>query len=116
MAMARKVFVYRNIRNNLYSVRDCKTGRVIKRMESLCLRDCEFRVGEAGRKRVLASGHKNVHAGVVGYLTKRSIETPFSFVSYNPKRGPTFYDLLTDLPVKKADIVFFLQNGILIYG
>jgi hypothetical protein len=60
---------------------------------------------------VLREGRKNVHAGALGTLVTlgsatRSVapETP---VSYNPRRGPTFYNKVTGEPVMAASSASF---------
>jgi hypothetical protein len=61
-----RVFVYRNLHKKCWSVKDLRTGRVFAHADRITLTECEFRVSEAGRRRVLREGRKNVHAGVVG--------------------------------------------------
>lgn len=62
------VEVYRNLTRNCYSVRSVETGRVQAHVTEFCLHDCEFRVSEAGRQRVLRERRKNVHAVIRGIL------------------------------------------------
>lgn len=66
-----KVFVYCHVRKGCLSIRameGSKKGRVIAHAEKLSMSDVDFRVSEAGRKRVLSEGRKNVHAGAVGHI------------------------------------------------
>jgi len=66
-----RVFVYWNLTKKVLSVKaldGSQAGRVVAHARKLNLRDVEFRVSEAGRKRVVETGHKTVHAGVVGTL------------------------------------------------
>lgn len=71
-----KVFVYKCLggpkaHRGTYSIKALNgplKGRVIAHAEKVYLSDVEFKVNEAGRQRVLKTGHKNVHAGVVGEL------------------------------------------------
>jgi hypothetical protein len=65
------VKVYRNLRHGrkaraLYSI--MYQGRVMARRHRVLLSNAKFVVSEVGRQRVLKSGHKNVHAYVVGKL------------------------------------------------
>lgn len=97
-----KVFVYYDLHHQCWSLRSLKTGRVLNfrrtpdgrqkvRRQTVALRDCQFRVSQAGRRRVLASGRKNVHAGVVGTLTclaPADRQALTRRVSYNPQRLP----------------------------
>jgi len=124
-----KVFVYYNLHKSCWSVRASDgplKGKVIAHAGSVFLRDATFKVSEAGRQRVLKEQRKNVHAGVEGELTglyeiqklRYEFEVPQSFmlyatneeygrgyVSYNPYRGPHFYQKGRDLDVHKADLV-----------
>lgn len=67
-----RIWVYRNLREQrtsgtvTYSVMQC--GRVVARATDLWLNSAEFRVRQGGRRRVLETGRKNVHAFVVGFL------------------------------------------------
>lgn len=79
-----KVFVYWNLHKNLWSVKSLEgfhKGKVIARLSSVNLKNCIFKVSEAGRQRVLQT--KNVHAGVVGYLTEDIFENLTKLVTYN---------------------------------
>jgi len=64
--MVKRVQVYYNIRRGDYSVR--QSGRVIDHVDSIILRDVRFNVAPAGRDKVRATGVKNVHATVTGYI------------------------------------------------
>lgn len=86
-----KVFVYFNLHKRVFSVKALEgpqKGRVIGHRTSLAIDSPTFKVSEAGRRRVVREKRKNVHAGVVGFLTspydwtKELVEwTP---VTYNP--------------------------------
>ena len=54
-----RVEVYWNLRKNCYSVRDCKTGRVVEHTNSLWIRNALFVVRQAGREKVLRDKQKN---------------------------------------------------------
>ena len=62
----KRVQVYWNIRLGRYSVR--QSGRVIDHVDSIILRDVRFNVAPAGRDKVRATGVKNVHATVTGFI------------------------------------------------
>lgn len=62
-----RVFVYWNLHRNLWSIRALR-GKVLAHSQFVSLVDCELKVSEKGRQRVIRTGHKNVHAGVVGTL------------------------------------------------
>ena len=114
----KRVQVYWNIRLGRYSVR--QSGRVIDHVDSIVLRDVRFNVAPAGRDKVRATGVKNVHATVTGYILGGNaiLETiPEDFVSYNPFKYDTFvkitsngYDGFYADPVQSADYVALLPN------
>ncbi len=108
----RPVFVYWNLHKRLWSVRDRATGRVVAHAESLSLVAAVFVVSEAGRRRVLSEGRKNVHAGVAGAYCPAETPRPGSVpedgtpVTYNPRTGPTFVRRDTGAPVLSAARVY----------
>ena len=62
----RKVFVYKNLHKNCWSVR--QDGLVKAHALELNLYDCTIKVSRAGQARVRKEKRKNVHAGIKGYL------------------------------------------------
>lgn len=76
-----KVFVYRNLHQNCWSVKSKETGRVIAHADEVQLSGVDYKVSQAGRERVLREKSKNVHAGLEGTL-----------VDYDPLGGhlPTY--------------------------
>jgi len=126
MNKPKKVAVYRNLHRigYVYSVQDFKTKRVTDRTSEIFLKDCEFKVSESGRQRVLREKRKNVHAKIVGtrlskeewdetllkleVLLKLEILDLYYLdgigVSYNPYKYPTFV-CLDGTPVFKAKYV-----------
>ena len=90
---SRRVYVYKNLHRNCYSVR--QDGLIKMHTDSICLYDAQFRVGMKGRERVLKEKRKNVHAGVSGYIDRdwdlqRFPPTNFRSVIYNPFKWETF--------------------------
>lgn len=105
-----KVFVYYNLHKKVWSVKALegeRKGRVIRHALELKLKDVIFKVSEAGRQRVLTEKRKNVHAGVVGYLTDEAFfwDKP-KVVTYNPYKAGHFYDKETNEPVHNASRVY----------
>lgn len=114
--MTRKVEVYWNARVRAFSIREDR--RVVGHARRLLIRDAKFSVSEAGRRRVLETGHKNVHAYIRGELSAVVWEETFVYgvgymdnwtrgdgayasvarkrlgtdVSYNPRLHETFVD------------------------
>ena len=114
-----KVFVYFNLHKRVFSVKaleGAEKGRVIGHRTSLAIYSPVFKVSEAGRQRVVREKRKNVHAGVVGFLTapydwtKELVEwTP---VTYNPYIFSSFVTMLGK-PVHKSQFARMnIVNGI----
>lgn len=90
-----RVFVYRNLHRQCFSIKALEgpnKGRVIARRDFVELTGVRFKVSEAGRQRVLRTGQKNVHAGVVGEWTdSQEMDTADTQpVRYNPRECSTF--------------------------
>ena len=110
--MKAKHKVYFNLHKKCLSVQ--YKGKVIDHAKSICLKDVEFKVSQAGRARVLREKRKNVHAFVVGdvslnrppmyYLRKYSDKyTEFERrVTYNPYKYNSFVYSDTFEPVYKV--------------
>lgn len=88
-----EVMVYWNVRRRIWSVQSGATGRVIAHCESLWLENPIFYVSDAGRRRVIREGRKNVHAKVCGKLCapppSRHLDN-YERVRYNPYETLTF--------------------------
>lgn len=101
--------VYRNLHNHLYSIQGYIPGkgwRVIAHGDNFLGWDVRFVVNEAGRQRVLASGHKNVHAyAILGRLTAN---VPECFVPEDPY--PIYYDPRAPLPLGAAQGSFAIDG------
>jgi hypothetical protein len=102
-----------------------KTGKVIAHSYSVELKNASFRVQPAGRKKVLATNVKNVHAYVVGELVSMSETVPSHLLweylewqdaYYNPKRCETFIDYHNLTPVHRADRVVLHGKNISYYN
>ena len=132
----KRVQVYWNIRLGRYSVR--QSGRVIDHVDSIVLRDVRFNVAPAGRDKVRATGVKNVHATVSGYMDDNLEISPLSLmhgdinlelcnkvwtwtggyfnsglstpITYNPMRNDTFVKLYGSVPVHTARHVALRPN------
>lgn len=92
-----RVFVYRNLRKQCFSIKALegpRKGRVIAHRHFVDLTDVTFKVSEAGRQRVLKTGQKNVHAGLVGEwddsLPARPLVEAAQEVRYNPRESGEF--------------------------
>jgi len=95
-----RVEVYFNLHKKLFSVRDCKTGRVVDHTQRIWIEDPEFVVRKAGREKVLREKKKNVHAFVRGTWFKVQSDLDVSRlidhqacsdeVTYNPYKYDSF--------------------------
>jgi hypothetical protein len=87
---------------------------------ALKLSNCEFKVSEAGRQRVLKEQRKNVHAGVVGNvvaidITIDDLDNPLNELTqltYNPYKYNSFVIKETEQPVKFAETVYLVNKRI----
>ena len=103
------VKVYWNLHKDMYSVQ--YKGKVVAHLPFLCMKDCEFKVSEAGRKRVLRERRKNVHAYVVGTLLGFDPNLMvYKRVRYNPYEAGYFQLKDTGEPVYNAPFVLLCQE------
>lgn len=104
-----KVFVYFNLHKKCWSIKaleGANKGRVVAHMNQLTIHNATFKVSEAGRQRVIKTKHKNVHAGVVGFLSDYEQDYTTQ-VSYNPYKYAQFYIKSNEEAILKADTVSF---------
>jgi len=99
-----KAFAYWNLHKKCWSLkcldRGVDYGIVVAHCDAFVMTDCTFKVSEPGRQRVLTSGRKNVHAGVIGYVQRwvgrlqpmpSDIDSSGATIKYNPRTGSHFY-------------------------
>ena len=114
----RRVFVYKNLHEGCWSVKDRQTGHVVAHADKVELSDVELKVSQAGRRRVIEEQRKNVHAGLVGTLESVSLtgypsrryvhsqgeSSPAQpqLVTYNPYKYTTFVNKADETPVTTA--------------
>lgn len=112
---SKPVEVYRNIRRAAYSIR--QEGRVVGHTSKIVLEDVTFVIHEAGRKKVIKTGQKNVHAWVKGRIPVRGLGVckPPRWARYNPKETKTFVDRESGKSLTWARYVILEDRGIL-YG
>lgn len=98
-----RVEVYFNLHKRVFSVRNCKTGRVIDHTSSVQIKDPTFVVRKSGRLRVLRERKKNVHAFVRGEImdTNHNACTK-DRLYYNPYEVDSFMVCKTNEPIDKA--------------
>lgn len=120
---ARWVFAFRNTHKNCWSLRAVhgnEKGLVIAHADSIALYDAAFVVSEPGRRRVLRTGRKNVHAGIIGELAPDHDWAPDGIlhtrIRYNPRRCGAFTLGDTNQPVHRATHVHLGTDGIVRAG
>lgn len=131
-----KYFIYRNIPKRTYSIKALEgpqKGRVVAYADVIDMVDVTFTVSQAGRNKVLLTGQKNVHAGIVGTIvgvmdqvTRKPNTLPESTpafdatkgisVRYNPYTGEHFETIDTKTPVHNAKRVVLFFSDVLAYG
>ena len=108
----RRVNVYFNLHKRLFSV--TQGGIVQFHSDAITIMDARFLVGKAGQAKVRATGRKNVHAKVSGYIAthvdaihipKLIQENDWRKAYYNPYETDTFIDYADRIPLNKADVV-----------
>jgi hypothetical protein len=104
------VQVYKNLHKNMWSVR--QQGKIVAHTDTILLKDCEYRVGEKGRQRVIESKSKNVHAYITGFVVDEIPDETYvddddchyyRIVTYNPYKLPYFHDSKDKIPVYNSD-------------
>lgn len=129
-----RYFVYKNLHNGKWSIKDASTNLVVGHCDGVILWDVEFKVSQAGRRRVLRDKAKNVHAGVVGRIAAMAGFTSFkersvdicwdhepSFVhinkpfTYNPYKYSSFVDNRTGEPLTTSTWALLSNSGLTTY-
>ena len=108
-----KAKVYWNFHRKCFSVQI--NGRVVAHATDVILWKPRFRVGRAGRARVLREKRKNVHAFVYGQVAA-SMEVDGQINTghavYNPYAHETFVDRIDGHAVRSADVaVCYAREG-----
>ena len=85
---AKPVEVYKNLHRGCWSVR--QSGIVRFHTYAIALEQCQFKVSESGRQRVLKEKRKNVHAFIKGMVTCKGNRVKGDKVTYNPYKMSTF--------------------------
>jgi len=108
---------YRNLHTGTWSAVDTTTGRVVAHPQRLVLVDANYVVRPAGRRKVLATGRKNVHAFVVGSVPSVLPDCEdLVQVTYNPYRLETFVahrpgDTARTAPISESEIAVLDENS-----
>ena len=112
---SRKVFVYKNLHKDCWSVK--QDGLVKAHTHDLEMWDCAFQVNAKGRAKVLEEKRKNVHAGIKGYLDDfHGVDFDVIFVTavtYNPYKYDSFVDKTTEEPIYSSQFAKLSQKQVL---
>jgi len=106
-----KFRIYRNLHKKCFSIQryePAKKGyRVYAHEKEIFLPSADFKVYEAGRKRVLEEGRKNVHAYIISesYSTQVPKRRAITEVYYNPYACESFLRKDHNTPVFAASRV-----------
>lgn len=111
------VDVYRNLVKGGLSVKARSgedKGRVVKYADEVVVRDVEFVVQPAGRRRVLEEQQKNVHAFVRGRLVEDPQPKPEDTVhaTYDPYEYSTFVVSRNEQPIHEAELAYVSEDGV----
>lgn len=116
------VQIYKNIHKtrsagqSIYSIRDKKSGLVIGHTDKIELKNCVFKISEAGRQRVIKNKRKEVHCVIEGELCnkfkiKHSKSTQ---IYYNPYKFERFVNCKTGKYIDGAERVLLCDIGVFI--
>ena len=118
------VKVYFNLHKKCFSVKSRKSGLVLFHTHNVViLKDVQFKVSEAGRKRVLKEKRKNVHAYVCGTIKEDKEKIAYNsnhMCTYNPYKYNSFMAIksfhnewqeIEPKPIKEAkNAIMFCQS------
>ena len=118
-----KFFCYFNLHKKVFSLKNHKTKLVEHHAQTVRLDNCEFKVSQAGRNRVLKEKRKNVHAGVQGDLRARdfkvdveALEESFVELTYNPYKYGSFVVKSTEVAIMSANVVILHNKRVFAKG
>ena len=106
-----RVRVFRNLTRKCYSVQHYVKGkgwRMLGHVDSISLKDVEFKVYKSGRERTVREGKKYVHAYVIGTVTPLGYydiphRSPHK-VTYNPHKHKQFIAEVMNLSGRTMEI------------
>lgn len=95
---SRKVFVYKNLHKDCWSIK--QNGLVKAHTDNVTLYNVMMKVNQRGRERTIREQRKNVHAGISGYLSAKFFSDVWDDISedelieitYNPYKYSSFVD------------------------
>lgn len=122
-----RVRVHMNLRDKSFTVSTYRKGigwRKATPAQRVLLRDVEFKVSLAGKKRAMETGRRNVHAYAYGTLgswvdifPKEDIPLFGSVqVRYNPFRDYTFVSEHLETVREAEEVLFSMKHGVQAWG
>jgi hypothetical protein len=111
-----KVWVYKNLNLSdklgypIFSIMDMATDKVIGHERNLLLKDCTLKVRQGGMERVRQQKRKNVHAGVVGFLSDEQPHVLPISITYNPYKYNSFVNRANEEPIHNAKLVSIIDG------
>ncbi|MAD98995.1 MAG: hypothetical protein Unbinned200contig1002_38 [Prokaryotic dsDNA virus sp.] len=109
--LGKRVQVYKNLHKNCWSIRLKKTQRVIAHLDEVFLVNAKFIVQQGGRRRVLNTKTKNVHAFIEGEIVSNLTGSEYSGrATYNPYKFASFVDTETKESLDRAFVVRLKDN------
>ena len=89
---SKPVYVYRCLNRKGYVFSVKQNNLVVAHTDSMVIKNCEFLVNKAGKKRAIKTGVRNVHAFIKGFIGDfRDIRAEFSgYLCYHPFKVDAF--------------------------
>lgn len=113
------VEVYRNLHNNLFSIRDKESGLVLAHGNKIVLFHCKFIVKDSGRLKVIKEKRKNVHAWVEGVYIgtlKSDLGNVDNIAYYDPYKTESFIDALTGEKLTEKGAVIMSDGKVITHS
>jgi hypothetical protein len=116
-----KVKCYFNLHKQVFSVKQERCP--VQHFDWVLLRDCSFRVYQSGRKRVLESKQKNVHAFVIGEMVGNNKNSSLddkilkeivkeNRIRYNPYLHDYFFRDIDNSRIDKSNSILLINKQV----
>jgi hypothetical protein len=108
--IGRRLRVHFNLHTHRFSVIDPAHGRVIASVDTIMLRDVEFRIQAAGLRQLRERKQRRVCAYAIGIVAAVNTDMDthsMRRITFNPWRSDTFHYSDTAQMVQRAPLVYF---------